>query len=90
MVLDIEVYPKMSRKKSKAVSEGNGPVPQDACVVLGGTTLVKLRPIISETMDKAFDKHFEQKLNNPEEMKANDQRSAGPSTMLGSHVWPWR
>ena len=45
----------MLQKKSKAVPEGNGPIPQDAHVMLGGITLKELRRVIMlETMDKAF------------------------------------
>ena len=43
LVLDVEVYPKMLRNKSKAVPEGIGHIPQDACVMLGGITLEELR-----------------------------------------------
>ena len=32
---------------------------------------------MSEALDKAFDKHFGQKSENPEEMRTTDQRSAG-------------
>ena len=35
--------------------EGNGPVPHDRYVMLGGITLEELRRIMSEAMDKAFD-----------------------------------
>ena len=33
---------------------------------------------MSEALDKAFDKHFGQKAENPVEMRVADQRSAGP------------
>ena len=75
-VLDVEVYPKMLRKKSKAVPEGNSPVPQDAYVMLGGITVVKLRRVMSEALDKAVNKHFGPKPKNSEEMRATDQRLA--------------
>ena len=74
-MLNVEVYSKMLRKKSKAVPEGNGPVPQDACAMLGGIIVVELRRVMSEALDKAFDKHFEQKPENLEEIKTSDQRS---------------
>ena len=45
----------MLRKKSKAVLEGNGLIPQDAYVMLGGIALKELRPIMSEAVDNAFD-----------------------------------
>ena len=43
MVLDVEVYPKMLRKRSMAVPEGNGPIPQDAYVMLCGIIMEELR-----------------------------------------------
>ena len=46
-------------KKSKTVPEGNGPIPQDAYVMLGGIKLKELRRIMSEALDKAFDKPAE-------------------------------
>ena len=55
MILDVEVYPKMPRKESKAVSEDNGPIPQDAYVMLGGTTREELRRVMSETIGKALE-----------------------------------
>ena len=76
MVLNVKIYPKMLRKKSKAVSEGNGSIPQDAYVILSGITLDDLRRIMSEVADKVFDKHFRQKPENVEEMRATEQRSA--------------
>ena len=50
-----EVYAKMTRRKSKAVPHGNGPVPQDTSGLLGGITVGELRRIISEALDKSFD-----------------------------------
>ena len=76
VVLDVEVYSKMLRKKSKAVPEGNDPVPQDAYVMLDRITVVELRRVMSEVLAKAFDKHFGQTPENPEEMRTTDQRSA--------------
>ena len=58
MVLGAEVYPTMPRKKRKAVSEGNGVVPQDVYVMLGGITPVELRRVMYEALGKAFDKPF--------------------------------
>ena len=49
----------MSRKKSKTVLGGNGPVTQDTNVMLDGITLEELRPIMSEALDKAFDEPTE-------------------------------
>ena len=59
MVLGAEVYPKMSRNWSKAVSEGNDPIPQDAHLILDGIILKELRRIMSEAPDKSFDKPTE-------------------------------
>ena len=41
----------MPRKKSNAVSEGNGPIPQDSYKMI---TREELRRILSESMGKAF------------------------------------
>ena len=61
----------MPRKKSKAVHEGNGLVPQDAhYVILGGITLEKFRRIMSEALDEAFDEPTEN-------MRKANQRLAG-------------
>ena len=49
----------MPRKKSKAVLEGNGHVPQDTYAKLDGITLEELRRIMSEALDKAFDEPTE-------------------------------
>ena len=51
----MKIYPKMLRKKSKAVPEGNDPNPQDAHMMLGGITLEELRRVMSETMGKALE-----------------------------------
>ena len=39
---------------------------------------MELRRVMSEALDKAFDKNIGQKPGNTEEMRATDQRSAGP------------
>ena len=68
----------MPRKKSKAVPEGKGPVPQDTTSEpLGGITLEESRQLMYEALDKVFDKHFGLKPEKPEEMRATDQRLAG-------------
>ena len=46
----------MPRNLSKAVPEGNGSIPQAAYVMLGRIKLEELRRIMSEALDKAFDK----------------------------------
>ena len=71
-------YPKIPRKNSKAVPEGDGLIPQEEYMVLDGIALEDLqRRIMSEAVDKAFNKHFGQNTENPEEMRATTvQRSA--------------
>ena len=59
MVLDVKVYAEMLWKKSDAVPEGNGPIPQDACVMLVGTTREKLRRVMSKTIGKALEEFKE-------------------------------
>ena len=54
MGLDVDVYPKMLRKQSKAVPEGNGLTPQDAYVMLGELAPEELRRVMSETIGKAL------------------------------------
>ena len=48
MVFDIEVYPEMPRKKSKAIPEGNDLVLQDTSGLLSGLTLEEIRRMMSE------------------------------------------
>ena len=69
----------MLRKKSKAVSEGNAPTPQDAYKII---TCEKLRRVLSESMSKAFGEF-------KGDMRSIDQRLASLE-QLGSHVLPWR
>ena len=77
VVLGAEVYPKVPRKKSKVVPEGNGPVFQDASGLLGGITLEEILQIWSEVLDKSFDNFCELDPENPKEMRATRQRLAG-------------
>ena len=64
---------------------GNGPVPQDTSGLLGGITIGKLRRIMSEALDKALDKHFDESKKSMNRMsettakmlRATDQRLAG-------------
>ena len=74
----------MPRKKSKAVLEGNGHVPQDAYVMLGGMTMEELRQIMSEALDKAF--------NEPtENVKRENHRLAGLEQQARQpHVSTWK
>ena len=59
----------MLRKKSKAVPEGNGLIPQDAYVMLGGITIEELRRVMSKAVGKALKKLTES-------MRRANQRSA--------------
>ena len=77
MVLDVEVYPKMPRKKSKAVLERNGPVPQDTSGLKGGIIPEETRRIMSEALDKSYDSFYGLKPENPKEIRATRQRLAG-------------
>ena len=47
----------MLRKKSKAVHEGDGPVPQDTSGLLGGITVEKLGRVMSQAWDEVCDEH---------------------------------
>ena len=64
MILDVEVYPEMPRKKRKAVLKGSVPVPQDTSGLLGGITIEEIRRIMSEALDKSFDKYCGLKTEN--------------------------
>ena len=69
MVLDVKVYPKMLRKKNKAVPEGTSPIPQDAYVMPGGITWEELRRLMPETIGKTVEEF-------KGDMRRVDQRSA--------------
>ena len=77
MDLGVEVYPKMPRKKSKAVPEGSDPVLQDTSELLSGITPEEIRQIMSGALDKHFDIFYGLKPENPQEMRAIDQRLVG-------------
>ena len=77
MVPEIEFYPKMPRKKSKAVPEGNSPVLHDTSGLLGGVTLEEIRRIMSKALDKSFDNFYGLKPGNSKEMRATHQGLAG-------------
>ena len=53
----------MPRKKSKAVPEGNGPIPQ--YVMLGGITLEDFRRVISQVWDEVRGENGLKKPENP-------------------------
>ena len=59
VVPDVEVNPKMLGRKSRAVPEGNGPIPQDAYVMSGGITREELQRVMSETMGMALEEFKE-------------------------------
>ena len=75
VVLGAEVYPKMPRKKSKAVPEGNGPDSQDTSRSSG--RIKEIRRLMFEALDKCFDNFYVLKSENPKEIRATDQRLAG-------------
>ena len=66
----------MSRKKSKAVQEGNGLVPQDISELLSGITTKELRRIMSQAWDEVCDEYRLKRPKNPKQMRATEQRSA--------------
>ena len=75
-VLDVEVNPEMPQIKSKGVSEGNGPVPQDKSG-LGGLTRKEIRRILAEKLDKSFDRwisHFDHERRLEDKEKNTNQR----------------
>ena len=76
----------MLRKKSKAVPEGDGPIPQDAYVILDGITLEELRRVLSEVWDEVCEENGLKKPENPKEMRVAEQRSAN----LEQDVWQLR
>ena len=86
------ILTKMPRKKSKAVPEGNGPVPQYTSWLLGVIALLKeSRRIMSEALDKYFDKYYGLKPENPKEMRAADQCLASAEhDARRNHVLPRR
>ena len=66
----------MPRNESEAVPESNGLIPHNAHVMVRGIILEDFRRIMSEAMDKAFEKHFDQKPENPEDLRRTKQRVA--------------
>ena len=66
MILGTGADPKMLRKKSNTVAEGNGPTPQDAYVMI---TREELRRVLSESIGKAFGEF-------KEDLRRIDQRLA--------------
>ena len=67
----------MPRKKSMAVPEGNGTIPQNAYVVIRGiNTLEDFRRIMLEAWDVVREESGLKKSEKPKEMRATDQRVA--------------
>ena len=72
MVLDVEVYPEMPRMWSKAVPEGDGPVPHDE-VGPNQPSMADLYRMIEALLDRS-----DRKLDElTETMRAKGQRSTG-------------
>ena len=63
----------MPRKARMAVPEGNGPIPQNQ-YVMPGIALEDSCQIMSEAMDKIFDKHIGQVLGQYEEQFKSNMR----------------
>ena len=55
---------------------GDGPIPQDAYVMLGGITLEDLRRVMSEVWDEVCQENGLKKPEKSKEMRATEQRSA--------------
>ena len=77
MVLDVEIYPKMPRKESKAVPEGNAPTPQDACKMI---IWKELRRVLSESMGKPFGE-FKEDLGSIDQRLASLKQDARQSRL---------
>ena len=88
MVFDVEVYPEMPRKKSKAVLEVNGPLSQDAYVMLGGNILEDLRRIMSEALDRAFDEPTENMRRANQRLVGLEQEAQQPCLAMEADVKP--
>ena len=54
--LNVEVYPIMPRKESKAIPEGNGPVPQQEEVGSGQPMLADVYRMVKEVFDEMWDR----------------------------------
>ena len=87
-VFGAEVNPKMSRNRSKAVPEGNGPVLHYYEVGSGESTMADLYRTLEENFDimdnnldrmsSRFDRQENKSVELTEEMRATNQRQAGP------------
>ena len=64
----------MPRKKNKAVPVSNAPVPQNISGLLGGITMGELRRIMSEGLDKALDKSFDELKKNLDIMSETTEK----------------
>ena len=73
----VELYLKMPRKTSKAVPEGNDPVPQYTSGLLGGIKLEEIRRMLYEALGKSFDNLYGLKYETSKEIGAKNQRLAG-------------
>ena len=81
--LDVEVNHNMSRNRSKAVPEGNGPVPHHYEFGSGDATMADLYRILEENFDRQLNRiksHFDRKYKRSgkrmEKMRATTQRLA--------------
>ena len=73
--LDVKINLRMPRTKSKATSEGNGPIHQNKSG-FGELTTVEIYGVFAEELDKSFDKnkgHFDQRFKESKEKNNNYQ-----------------
>ena len=80
--LDVKVSPKTPRTKSKAVSKGNGPIPQDK-YGFGGLTMKKMYRVLAEEHGSYFDRktnHFNQRFEHEE----TEQKQSASSRTVAS------
>ena len=85
--LGVEVNPNMSRNRSKAVPEGNGPVPHRDELESGEPTMAGLYQMLKKNFDRMeknldmmpshFDRQYKQLGELTEKMKHTNQRLAG-------------
>ena len=73
-------------RRRTRLSEGNGPVPQDAYVMLGGITLEELRGVMAEVVDKAFDKLTENMRRANQRLAGLEQEAPQPCLAMEANV----
>ena len=76
----------MLRKKSKAVSEGNDPIPQDAYIMIGVITLEELRRVMYETICKALEEPTENTRSANQRLASLEQDVRQPRLVMEADV----